>query len=129
MLSGIGPAAHLQYHGIPVVSELPGVGHNLQDHLLMPIVYKSKPMLPISTFIAEAGLFVRTQSDIQAASPDLHFHFSGGIPAFVPPDYPVEGSTFFFVPILVQLQSRGQVSLRSSTPQAPSSYPAKLSPM
>jgi choline dehydrogenase len=32
-LSGIGPAAELRTHGIPVVHELPGVGENLQDHL------------------------------------------------------------------------------------------------
>ncbi|SRR5579871_686535 len=32
-LSGIGPGAELQAHGIPVVRDLPGVGENLQDHL------------------------------------------------------------------------------------------------
>ncbi|KAH8896583.1 choline dehydrogenase [Thozetella sp. PMI_491] len=31
-LSGVGPAAELQKFGIPVVSNLPGVGGNLQDH-------------------------------------------------------------------------------------------------
>jgi choline dehydrogenase-like flavoprotein len=33
LLSGIGPAAHLQQHGIAVVHDLPGVGKNLQDHI------------------------------------------------------------------------------------------------
>ena len=33
LLSGIGPAAELAMHGIPVVHEVPGVGKNLQDHL------------------------------------------------------------------------------------------------
>jgi choline dehydrogenase-like flavoprotein len=32
MCSGIGPAKHLKEHGIAVVSDLPGVGANLQDH-------------------------------------------------------------------------------------------------
>jgi len=32
MLSGIGPGAELQRHGIDVVHDLPGVGRNLQDH-------------------------------------------------------------------------------------------------
>ena len=32
MLSGIGPAEHLEAHGIEVVVDLPGVGQNLQDH-------------------------------------------------------------------------------------------------
>ncbi len=34
MLSGIGPAAHLAEHGIPVVVDSPDVGANLQDHLV-----------------------------------------------------------------------------------------------
>jgi choline dehydrogenase len=32
-LSGVGPAAELRTHGIPVICDLPGVGENLQDHL------------------------------------------------------------------------------------------------
>ena len=32
LLSGIGPAQHLQDMGIAVVHDLPGVGSNLQDH-------------------------------------------------------------------------------------------------
>lgn len=32
MRSGIGPAPHLQSHGIEIVHDLPGVGSNLQDH-------------------------------------------------------------------------------------------------
>ncbi len=33
MLSGVGPAQHLQATGVPVVADRPGVGGNLQDHL------------------------------------------------------------------------------------------------
>lgn len=36
MLSGIGPAGHLQSHGIPVRQDLP-VGENLHDHLYVPV--------------------------------------------------------------------------------------------
>ena len=39
-LSGIGPAALLQQHGIMVVHDAPGVGANLQDHLQIRSVYK-----------------------------------------------------------------------------------------
>ena len=42
-LSGIGPAALLQQHGIDVVQDLPGVGANLQDHLQIRSVYKIQP--------------------------------------------------------------------------------------
>lgn len=39
-LSGIGPAALLHRHGIPVLRDLPGVGANLQDHLQVRAVFK-----------------------------------------------------------------------------------------
>jgi len=38
MLSGIGPAAHLGQHGIPVRVDLPGVGRNLQDRYEIGVV-------------------------------------------------------------------------------------------
>ena len=42
MLSGIGDADHLKSKDIPVVHHVPGVGQNLQDHLDLYIVQKSK---------------------------------------------------------------------------------------
>ncbi|MFM6991093.1 MAG: GMC family oxidoreductase, partial [Rhodoferax sp.] len=39
-LSGVGPAALLQRHGVPVVADVPGVGANLQDHLQIRAVFK-----------------------------------------------------------------------------------------
>jgi len=41
MLSGIGPAAHLQQHGIAVQHDLPGVGQNLQDHITTVLIYRT----------------------------------------------------------------------------------------
>ena len=43
MLSGIGPAAELQSHGIAQVLESPGVGRNLQDHFYLHTSYRSTP--------------------------------------------------------------------------------------
>jgi len=37
MLSGVGPAEHLQRHGIKVIADRPGVGSNLQDHPLISV--------------------------------------------------------------------------------------------
>lgn len=41
-LSGVGPAAELRQHAIPLVQELPGVGENLQDHPDVILRYASK---------------------------------------------------------------------------------------
>jgi choline dehydrogenase len=43
MLSGIGPAKHLQQHGIRVVADVPGVGENLHDHVSAPCTYRTAP--------------------------------------------------------------------------------------
>ncbi len=43
MLSGIGPAKHLQQHGIPVVADVPGVGENLHDHVSAACTYRTAP--------------------------------------------------------------------------------------
>ena len=48
-LSGMGPAALLQRHGIDVVLDLPGVGANLQDHLQIRAVYKVKNVATLNT--------------------------------------------------------------------------------
>ncbi|MGB7479208.1 MAG: GMC family oxidoreductase N-terminal domain-containing protein [Burkholderiaceae bacterium] len=41
-VSGIGPAALLQQHGVPVLLDAPGVGENLQDHLQIRMAFKVK---------------------------------------------------------------------------------------
>jgi choline dehydrogenase len=41
LLSGIGDTAYLQSLGIDVVADLPGVGQNLQDHLLVTVVQET----------------------------------------------------------------------------------------
>ncbi len=48
-LSGIGPGALLQQHGIAVAKDLPGVGENLQDHLQIRSVYKVQGAKTLNT--------------------------------------------------------------------------------
>lgn len=117
MLSGIGPAEHLQAYSIPLVVDLPGVGKNLQDHLLFGVGYSCKQEQPVPNLLSEAGLFTYTNNDIDTntASPDLQFFF--GPVQFLEPQYRVDGPGFTFAPILVQPQSRGTVSLRSNNPK------------
>lgn len=95
-LSGIGDAEHLGSLGIDVVSDLPGVGENLQDHLEVYIQYECKepvsmqpynatwrmPFIglqwlfrrgPAATNHFEAGAFLRSNDDVEY--PNLMFHF------------------------------------------------------
>jgi choline dehydrogenase len=94
MLSGIGPAAHLRQHGIDVVSDLPGVGGNLQDHLDVCTLQRCTQGLsydglsdaavalqyylfkkgPGTSNIAETGGFLRS-SLADDERPDIQFHF------------------------------------------------------
>ena len=46
-LSGIGAGSLLQGLGIPVVQDLPGVGQNLQDHLIQRMMYRASQ--PVTT--------------------------------------------------------------------------------
>ena len=48
-LSGLGPAALLQQHGIPVEHDLPGVGENLQDHLQIRAVFQVEGVKTLNT--------------------------------------------------------------------------------
>jgi len=135
MLSGVGPAATLQALQIPVVEDLPGVGQNLQDHPLCGVVWTtSEPVSlltaataenlrlyaeeatgPLTSNIAEAGLFHRTLSGMTA--PDVQVH---GAPVMYldegltpPPDH-----GFTMVVCILKPDSRGSVTLASADPTA-----------
>lgn len=48
-VSGIGPQALLNRHGIPVMADVPGVGQNLQDHLQIRAVFKVEGAKTLNT--------------------------------------------------------------------------------
>ena len=58
MLSGIGPAQHLQDMGVPVVHDLPGVGENLSEHPRVPVLFEAAPV----TFVNELRFDKATMS-------------------------------------------------------------------
>jgi choline dehydrogenase len=115
MLSGIGPADQLAAHDIPVLLDLPGVGQNLQDHLLIQMAYSCKGEQPAPIILSETTLFVHTRHAIKAASPDLQYLFS----AFLFPGLPHQGPGFTMCPVAAQPWSVGSVGLRSANPFDP----------
>lgn len=113
LVSGIGPAEELRRLGIEPQIDLPGVGKNLQDHLLMPNVFRAKNAQPVPPLLAEAGLLAHTRGGSSCAAPDLQVNFNATIPALLPADCPERGPSFTFITILVRPQSIGEVTLRS----------------
>jgi choline dehydrogenase len=117
MLSGIGPAAHLREHGIDVAVDLRGVGGNLHDHLLSPVIYSAEREIappPADCWAAESHLFWRTQPGLVA--PDIQpIHF--GAPLY---ESWMEGPSngFSMLGGLVRPVSRGTLRLTSADPHA-----------
>jgi choline dehydrogenase-like flavoprotein len=76
--SGIGPADELDALGIPVVLDAPGVGKNLHDHLLSPVIFTTeRPVGPPQpgVSVTQSHLFWRSRDDF--AEPDTQpIHFS-----------------------------------------------------
>jgi choline dehydrogenase len=133
MLSGIGPSAHLAEHGIDAKVELPGVGTNLQDHVLVPLLWytrgtsdlgelnnlrsftrwKMRGSGPLASNIAEAGAFLTSREGLPA--PDLQIHvapsgfYDNGL-------HEPTSRMFTAAPGLVSVQSRGSIRLRSADP-------------
>ncbi|MBW4692074.1 MAG: GMC family oxidoreductase N-terminal domain-containing protein [Lyngbya sp. HA4199-MV5] len=118
LLSGIGDADHLQAMGIPVVADLPGVGQNLQDHILVSVVYEATQAVypAVSSNGVEAGLFLHSEGNPEIA-PDLQFFF--GPIQFLPSGYTPSEFGFTGAVSLTHLQNVGNVGLRSLDPNDP----------
>ncbi len=119
MLSGIGDAEQLRQLGITPVSNLRGVGQNLQDHVLLSgVVYQYKgkmPDRPADSNAVEAEVYLSSGVDghmtdinlvleqLPIATPEAAARFGA---------LPKEG--FTIAPALIQPTSRGQVRLATA---------------
>jgi choline dehydrogenase-like flavoprotein len=141
MLSGIGPGAHLQSHGIDVVHDLPGVGEHLHDHVDVVQVVHAPQLTDLfglsftgavnalkglfewrrhrsgmlTTNFAEAGGFIKSQPS--EARPDLQLHFVIG-KLIDHGRKTVFGHGYSCHVCLLQPKSRGRLSLASADPNA-----------
>lgn len=115
--SGIGPAGDLRALDIPIVLDLPGVGLNLQDHVLFAGVnYECKIDLPAPHGNgAESTMWWKSDSSL--AAPDiqpviLEFPFATGDLAHHLPNQ----NCYAIAPSVVWPHSRGSVTIRSRDP-------------
>ena len=139
-LSGVGPGALLQDHGIELRHEAPGVGANLQDHLQIRCAYKvsgvptlnttSATLLgkakialeyaikrsgPMSMAPSQLAAFARSGPDV--ATPDLEYHVQPlTLEAFGEPLHPFDAFTASVCHL--RPESRGSVRLKSPDPRA-----------
>ncbi|HEX4383069.1 MAG TPA: GMC oxidoreductase, partial [Myxococcales bacterium] len=142
LLSGIGPASELQAANVAVKHDLPGVGKNLQDHLLGPVAFSDRsgitgnvsplPFLgwlarwtwsktgPLASNVCESGGFIRTNSS--EPRPNLQFHMlpvGSNQESFDKRQFDPKGHAFSILPTLIYPESRGEIRLRSADPAAP----------
>lgn len=118
MLSGVGEAKVLRKLGIGVVENLPGVGDNLQDHVLLSGVifkYKGKmPDRPVDSNAVEAEAWL---SSGPTADTDINLVLEQ-LPVVTPETAARFGApsadTFTIAPALLQPTSRGSVRLTGS---------------
>ena len=117
MLSGIGPAEHLRSHAIEVAVDLRGVGENLHDHILSPVIYSAEREIgppPADCWAAESHLFWRSLPGLVA--PDIQpIHFSAPLYESWMSGPP---NGFSLLGGLVRPVSRGSLRLTSADPHA-----------
>ncbi len=140
-LSGIGPAALLGEHDIPVAVDLPGVGENLQDHLQIRSVYRVNGAKTLNTManslvgkakigleyalkrsgpmsMAPSQLCAFTRSSDEHQHPNIEYHVQPlSLEAFGQPlhDFPaITASVCNLNPT-----SRGTVRIKSRDPRQP----------
>ena len=71
MRAGIGPGAQLAEMGIPVISDLPGLGSNLRDH----------PGIPLLAYVVPAARVPMSERPLQ-----ISLRFSSGVEGCPPGD-------------------------------------------
>ena len=148
-LSGIGAGEDLRTVDIPVRHELPGVGRNLQDHLQVRLIYRTKRKVtlndqvrnplrkmmmgieymvrrtgPLSMGASQICVFAKTRPEL--ATPDIQFHIQP-LSADNPGDGLHKFSAFTVSVCQLRPESRGHVVLKSGDPAAhPAIHPNYL---
>ncbi len=113
LLSGIGHPAQLRSWGIPLVSDLPGVGENFHNHVLTGVINEAAQHVPQGKQnLSEVALFCKSEPGVMG--PDLQIGF-----VHVPFNIIIgqgHPNSFSILPGVVRPYSRGYVRLLSANP-------------
>jgi choline dehydrogenase len=121
MLSGIGPQRDLERLGIATAVDLPGVGRNLQDHVLVAgLCFQAKqPLPPPNNNLSGSVAFCKSRPELGV--PDLML-LSAQTPFLsdeIRARYPIPEDAFSILIGLVRPQSRGFLSMKTSKHDGP----------
>ncbi|EUC63655.1 glucose oxidase [Rhizoctonia solani AG-3 Rhs1AP] len=86
-LSGIGNANILRQNGITPLVDLPGVGENLQDHLLVPTTYELKPGMTTLDILRNDANYAEAAQAQYPATHDGIYSYSTSTLSFINLDY------------------------------------------
>ena len=139
-LSGVGPAELLRRHGVEMVLDAPGVGHDLQDHMQVRVIMRCSQRItlndivnspfrklltglqyaalrrgPLTIAAGTSGAFFKTNPRL--ATPDIQVHFLPfSTDKMGEKLHPFSG----FTASLCQLrpESRGSLRIKSADPEA-----------
>jgi choline dehydrogenase len=116
--SGIGPGSELRALGFDVVVDLPGVGKNLHDHFLSPVIFTTdkRPIdpPPAGTGITQTHSFWRSRPGLEV--PDTQpINFS--VPMYAP-EMTGPPTGFSLMAGLITTKSRGSLTLAGNDPHA-----------
>ena len=110
MLSGIGPGAELQSHGVPVLADRPGVGANLQDHLEVYVQFAAKEPITLYRYwnlLGKAYVGARWMLNRTGPGASNQFESTGFIRSSAGIDYP--DIQFHFLPLAVRYDGKAAV--------------------
>jgi len=113
LLSGIGHPTQLKAFNIPLIAEVPGVGENFHNHVLVGVMNEAAQIIPPGKLnLSESALFLK--SDPGWIGPDLQIGFVH-VPfdSIVGQRYP---NSFSILPGVVRPLSRGWIKLASKNP-------------
>jgi choline dehydrogenase len=121
LLSGLGPQDDLVRLGIDTVLDLPGVGCNLRDHVLLTgLCFEPKrPLPPPKHNLAGSSAFWKSRPGLGV--PDLMV-LAVQVPIVsdaIRARYPIPPNAFALLPALVRPQSRGYLRLKTANPGGP----------